>query len=57
MAPDLTPQPPLPRGEGEPEQAREPPFVTLFALAFPASGRVAERSKGQEGSVRQPRGP
>ena len=43
MAPDLTPSPPLPRGEGEPELELHPsPFATLVALALPAAGRVAE---------------
>src|SRR5690242_20255260 len=48
----LTPQPPLPRGEGEPEPVmRAYAEATLFAQSLPASGRVAE---GREGSVRQP---
>ena len=43
--PDLTPRPPLPRGEEEPESESELyslPSGRLVTLALPASGRVAE---------------
>ena len=50
LAPDLTPRPPLPRGEGEPEPPEPPelsPSGGIVDQALPAPGRVAE---GREGS-------